>query len=183
MAVFRPIRLLALTGAALLTAGSGCGFDWDRLDPRLDDSSAGGASGGAGGEGAGTSQGGATTSTGGSGGTSTGVASGTGGMGGNPPQLTNAGLVVRYYLDEADSGQAPTQVFDDAQVQQLDLVESVSSRRLGELRMVRQPATLGRTPSTLRTAPPERGEHTDEVLKEFGYTVAEIEDFRRRLLI
>ncbi len=48
---------------------------------------------------------------------------GTGGHGGQPPVLTDRGLVVRYYLDEAASGQAPTEIHDGA-VNPLDLTLS-----------------------------------------------------------
>jgi crotonobetainyl-CoA:carnitine CoA-transferase CaiB-like acyl-CoA transferase len=38
---------------------------------------------------------------------------------------------------------------------------------------------LSATPSSLRVAPPEPGEHSDEILGEIGYSAAEIEAFRR----
>jgi crotonobetainyl-CoA:carnitine CoA-transferase CaiB-like acyl-CoA transferase len=39
--------------------------------------------------------------------------------------------------------------------------------------------TLSRTPAQVRTAAPEMGEHTDEVLQEAGYSPEEIAKFRR----
>lgn len=75
------------------------------------------------------------------------------------------------------------EVFDDAQVKHLGMVQTVTSKKLGELSMVGQPITMSRTPSALRTAPPEHGEHTEEVLKEFGYTAAEIAEFQKRNVI
>jgi hypothetical protein len=57
--------------------------------------------------------GGATGGTGG--GSSTGGAgAGEGGAGAGEPTLTDRGLVMRYYVDEAGSGQGPTQLFDAA---------------------------------------------------------------------
>jgi hypothetical protein len=61
--------------------------------------------------------GGAAGGSGGSGGdavTSTSSAGGMGGSGGSPPALVDRGLVVRYYIDEAASGQMPLQIEDAA---------------------------------------------------------------------
>ena len=44
----------------------------------------------------------------------------------------------------------------------------------------RQPFTLSRTPSTLAVRTPEFAEHTDEVLREFGFSSDEIKAFRER---
>ena len=43
---------------------------------------------------------------------------------------------------------------------------------------MRQPVTLSRTPSTVKQPSPERGEHSDEILQEFGFTRADIEGLR-----
>jgi crotonobetainyl-CoA:carnitine CoA-transferase CaiB-like acyl-CoA transferase len=40
--------------------------------------------------------------------------------------------------------------------------------------MVAQPMSLSRTPSRLAAPPPERGQHTDEVLAAFGFSEQEI---------
>jgi formyl-CoA transferase len=42
---------------------------------------------------------------------------------------------------------------------------------------------LSRTPSALVAPPPERGEHTDEVLREFGFSPAEIAGLREAKVI
>ena len=70
------------------------------------------------------------------------------------------------------------QVFADPQVQQLGMAETVTSAALGELTLVAQPVKLSGTPSSFKLAPPERGEHTDEVLREFGFSAAEISGLR-----
>jgi formyl-CoA transferase len=54
----------------------------------------------------------------------------------------------------------------------------VTSRKLGKLRLINQPVKLSRTPAKLLTASPERGEHTDEVLKELGFEKAQIEKLK-----
>jgi len=47
------------------------------------------------------------------------------------------------------------------------------------IRLVGQPVTLSRTPSKMVARPPEFGEQTDEVLKEFGFAPDEIAELRR----
>jgi crotonobetainyl-CoA:carnitine CoA-transferase CaiB-like acyl-CoA transferase len=51
------------------------------------------------------------------------------------------------------------------------------------LRLVGQPVSLSRTPSTMATRPPDFGEHTDEVLTEFGFAAEEIAALRRGKII
>jgi formyl-CoA transferase len=75
------------------------------------------------------------------------------------------------------------QVFADEQVRHLGLAQTVSHPALGAIQLVGQPVHLSRTPSKLRTAAPEKGEHTDEILREFGYDDGAIADFRRRNIV
>jgi formyl-CoA transferase len=75
------------------------------------------------------------------------------------------------------------QVFDDPQVKHIQAAANVKSKKLGEFRVVNQAAKLSRTPATIATAPPELGEHTDEVLAELGYDAAAIEALRQRKVI
>ncbi|MFL5404577.1 MAG: CaiB/BaiF CoA transferase family protein [Myxococcales bacterium] len=70
------------------------------------------------------------------------------------------------------------QVFADPQVEHLGIVQS-----LDRLRVVGQPMTLGRTPSRLVGKPPGRGEHSSEVLREAGFSEAEIESLRKAKVI
>ena len=72
------------------------------------------------------------------------------------------------------------EVFADPQVQALEVAKPLTSPKLGELTFVRQPVNLTRTPSSFAAAPPEAGEHTDEVLAKLGYTAADIVDLRAR---
>ena len=70
------------------------------------------------------------------------------------------------------------QVFADPQVRHLQAAAEVEHRKLGRIRLINQPVKLSRTPAQLATASPERGEHTDEVLREAGYSESEISDLR-----
>ena len=47
------------------------------------------------------------------------------------------------------------------------------------MRMAGQPMSLSRTPSRLAASPPALGEHTDAVLKEFGFTPKDIAALRK----
>jgi len=71
------------------------------------------------------------------------------------------------------------QTFADPQVRHLQVAQEVVSEALGPIRLVGQPVKLTRTPSRIKTAAPEPGEHTDEILRELGYSVNEIQAFRQ----
>jgi formyl-CoA transferase len=75
------------------------------------------------------------------------------------------------------------QVFADPQVEHLGMAQTVHSETLGDIDLVAQAIGLSRTPSTFAVAPPERGEHTDEVLSEIGLSDREIADLRKRNVI
>ena len=62
------------------------------------------------------------------------------------------------------------QAFEEPQVQHLQMLKKITSPRLGEQRLMGQPITLTRTPSTIARATPRRGEHSEEVFLEIGYT-------------
>ena len=62
------------------------------------------------------------------------------------------------------------QVFADPQVKHLGIAQSTPKKDGSPLSLVGQPMTLSRTPSKMAARPPALGEHTDEVLKEFGFS-------------
>lgn len=75
------------------------------------------------------------------------------------------------------------QMFADPQVRHLGIAKSVARKDGSTQPVVGQPVRLSRTPSTMAAPPPELGEHTDEILKEFGFGVREIETLRRANVI
>lgn len=70
------------------------------------------------------------------------------------------------------------QMFEDAQVRHLGIAQDVPTDDDRHIRLVGQPVTLSRTPSRMVARPPEFGEQTDEVLKEFGLSADEIAKLR-----
>ncbi|MBS0559375.1 MAG: CoA transferase [Proteobacteria bacterium] len=66
------------------------------------------------------------------------------------------------------------EVFDDPQVKHLNITRRVPHKVLGEVEVVGQAIELSRSKWSVRSATPEQGEHTDEILGELGYAAADI---------
>ena len=68
------------------------------------------------------------------------------------------------------------QVFDDPHVKARDMVIEMEHPAMGTkpMKLIANPIKLSRTPPTYRTAPPMLGQHTDDILKEAGFSDDEI---------
>ena len=71
-------------------------------------------------------------------------------------------------------------MFADPQVQTLGMAQPVVHPQLGRQELLGQGVNLSRTPAQLRTHAPDSGEHTREILEEFGYDAAAIDDLKKR---
>jgi crotonobetainyl-CoA:carnitine CoA-transferase CaiB-like acyl-CoA transferase len=71
------------------------------------------------------------------------------------------------------------QVFADPQVKHLGIAQGVKKKDGSVLNVVGQPVTLSRTRSRIVAPPPAMGEHTNEILKEFGFSKKEIAALRK----
>ena len=90
-----------------------------------------------------------------------------------------------YWLERLQARQvpcSPVQSYEDVaadpQVLANDYVVSVKHQVHGSLRHVGVPVRLSETPGGPRRRAPEYGEHTEEVLLEYGYDWSQIEEFR-----
>jgi crotonobetainyl-CoA:carnitine CoA-transferase CaiB-like acyl-CoA transferase len=74
-------------------------------------------------------------------------------------------------------------MFADPQVQHLGIATDVKRETGKTFQVVGQPVSLSRTPSKIAAPPPELGQHTEEVLQEFGFSAQEIASLRRSNVI
>ena len=70
------------------------------------------------------------------------------------------------------------EVFADPQVRHLGMAAPAKHPKLGDIELVAQPIKLSAAEFTVRSATPELGEHTNEVLAEAGYETSEIAALR-----
>jgi formyl-CoA transferase len=75
------------------------------------------------------------------------------------------------------------EVFADPQAIHMQAAAEVTHKKLGKLRIINQPVKLSRTPAKLVAATPERGEHTEEVLSELGFSPEEVKSFKSKGIV
>jgi formyl-CoA transferase len=94
---------------------------------------------------------------------------------------TSADWIDRFNKAGVPSGPIYSidQMFADPQVKHLGIAQGVKKKDKSLMKLVGQPMTLSRTPSRLVAHPPGISEHTDMVLKEFGFKAKEIAALRK----
>jgi crotonobetainyl-CoA:carnitine CoA-transferase CaiB-like acyl-CoA transferase len=75
------------------------------------------------------------------------------------------------------------QVYENEQVRHLGMAVAVKHPALGEIQVQAPPATLSRTPGSVRMPAPDTGEHTDEILAELGFSAVEIAALRAEKVV
>ena len=97
--------------------------------------------------------------------------------------LTVEELVERLNAEGVPCGPINTigEAFEDPQVRHLDMVMQATHPELGDINLVRSPINLSAHPHPKKftSAAPDPGEHTETVLKSFGFTPAEIAELEQ----
>lgn len=102
--------------------------------------------------------------------------------------------IVKWPTDEmirrARANDAPfapvltvAEFLDDPQVAHNRTVFRANDPQGGEALYIRHPGHYAETPATLRRHPPRLGEHTDDILRELGYTDAQMQGLRERQVV
>ena len=81
-------------------------------------------------------------------------------------QDTRAAWLAKLQFEDVPAAPLNTldEVFDDPQVKHLGLRQDVPHKRVGTVGLVRNGLRMSATPPEIRSAAPELGEHTDEIL-------------------
>ena len=75
------------------------------------------------------------------------------------------------------------EMWSDPQVAHLKMSRSVNNSVMGDYEVVRNAANLSNAPDLPYRASPERGEHTDEILSEFGFSEDEIATMKKENVV
>lgn len=90
-------------------------------------------------------------------------------------------------LDKAGIPCAPVNTLDkvltDPQIMAREMIVDVPHPRIADLKLLGVPIKLSDTPGDVRMPPPLKGQHTEDVLSELGYSEADIRAFRERRVI
>ena len=90
-------------------------------------------------------------------------------------------------LEEAGVPATPVntvaQVMEDPQTAARAMIQRVVHPRLGEIPVVGTPVKFSRMKAGVRTPAPQQGEHTDQVLAEYGYSSSDIAALRAKKVV
>lgn len=97
---------------------------------------------------------------------------------------------AREWIDLLDAADVPCgpilerrEVFDEPQMLANEYIVAIEHPRVGRYRMPGVPVHLSMTPGAIRRPPPLIGQHTEEILREIGYSESEIEALRTEKVI
>ena len=92
---------------------------------------------------------------------------------------SSANWIKRLNKVGVPSGEINTidKVFELDQVEHLGIARDMHSTQRGDVQVVGQPIIMSGADPSIRRSPPKKGEHSTEILEEFGYSDAEIKAF------
>src|SRR5206468_2298158 len=73
--------------------------------------------------------------------------------------------------------------FENPQVAAMEMNPVVRHKTIGPMRLAGVPLHFEKTPGRIQRAAPVLGQHTEEILREAGYSAGEIEELRQRGVI
>ena len=92
-----------------------------------------------------------------------------------------------HWIDKLNDAGVPSgpiynmdEVFADPQVKHLQMARGVDHPKLGRIDLINQPINMSRSSARMDSAGPEHGEHSEEILREFGFDHDEIETLRSK---
>jgi formyl-CoA transferase len=95
-----------------------------------------------------------------------------------------------YWIETLNAAGVPcgpvyrmNEVFDDPQVRHLHMAQPVVHPRLGAQHLVGQPIEISNVDASIRTASPDPGQHTHEILSEIGYSLDEIAVLQQKNIV
>jgi crotonobetainyl-CoA:carnitine CoA-transferase CaiB-like acyl-CoA transferase len=95
--------------------------------------------------------------------------------------------MLHEMLEKAGVPCAPVNTLDnvltDPQTQARQMIVQIPHPLIPDLRLLGLPIKLSETPGAVRLPPPLKGQHTEEVLIDLGYSTADIKALRERQVI
>jgi formyl-CoA transferase len=95
-----------------------------------------------------------------------------------------------YWIDTLNAAGVPcgpvyrmNEVFDDPQVRHLQMAQPVVHPRLGAQSLVGQPIEIADVDASIRSASPDPGQHTQEILNELGYSMEDIATLQQKSIV
>ncbi|MCS7125947.1 MAG: CoA transferase [Aigarchaeota archaeon] len=90
-------------------------------------------------------------------------------------------------LEEAEIPVAPiytvSKVLEDEHVKHRRMVLDIDHPKIGRMKMLGTPFKLSETPGQIRIPPPYKGQHTDEILRELGFSQEDINTFKNKHVV